>query len=752
MAYNLSQKLSVNIEAITIAMQWLQGDVLSKEAVAALKAYAGFGGIKAVLYPNSTTEDWIKSGATKEDLKLHPEITRLHQLLEEHYSEKEYNSVVSSLRNSVLTAFYTPEIVPKTLYTALKEQGITPKRLYEPSEGSGIFITEAERTFPNLEQITAVEKDQLSGLVLSALNSTLSTQNTTHVIGLEDAPTNDNGSYDLVVSNIPFGNFSVYDQAYPDKTISGKIHNYFFAKGLDKLADGGLMAYITTDGFLNSPSNQSVRSYLFQKADLVSVTVMPDNLMKETGNTDAPNHLLIIQKNERKQTLSDNENELLQTIGIQNEYGKYNTNKYLHNRPELIIGNEIQAGKNQYGQAHQSVRQNGDINSIGNHLGKNIAKGLKENFNPERFEKAQRTDIVQPAEAIGQKFTYLPIPESKASGISVQLGLFDTVPAENINRAMDYINALDETVVDKKTARILSTIRTNDNPSHENVVLITAKQIKTNRYLYKLYSNVKEIDGFSANWMNGGLLPHELLALSNTLQYFNHKYIYEGDKTLEPAFNLERQLYEEDLSFKPFYKEGTLVRLGESVRIISDINNEHKQAFFQPLASQDNLKFYDSYIAIRDHYVELFEKEQSDKAGSEEIRKNLDEQYTKFVSHYGILNSTENRRLIMQDSAFGFTILSSLERKEGERYVKSDILIESVVKQEERYYTDDPVEALARSLNEKGAVDLGFITAATGLEQNEVIERLNHHIYLNPTNQNWETSDLYLSGNVVEKL
>ena len=160
----------------------------------------------------------------------------------------------------------------------------------------------------------------------------------------------------------------------------------------------------------------------------------------------------------------------------------------------------------------------------------------------------------------------------------------------------------------------------------------------------------------------------------------------------------------------------------------------------------------ESFLATIASGLELFEKEQSGTSVSEAYRENLEEQYTKFVSHYGILNSAENRRLIMQDSAFGFTILSSLERKEGERYVKSDILSESIVKQQERYFTDNPVEALARSLNEKGAVDLGFITAATGLEQNEVIERLNHHIYLNPTGQNWETSDLYLSGNVVEKL
>ncbi|MBC5862866.1 Eco57I restriction-modification methylase domain-containing protein [Flavobacterium turcicum] len=752
MAYNLSQKLSANIEAIAIAIQWQEGSVLTEESVTALKAYAGFGGIKAILYPKGSIEDWTASGATKEDLKLYPEIIRLHQLLEDHYSEKQYNSIIASLRNSVLTAFYTPEIVPQTLFHAFKEQGIVPKRVYEPSAGSGIFITEAVKIFPKIEQITAVEKDQLSGMILSVLNSALATSTTTHITGLEEAPINDNYSYDLVVSNIPFGNFSVYDENYPDKAISGKIHNYFFAKGLDKLANGGLMAYITTDGFLNSPSNESARQYLFQNADFVSLTVMPDNLMKETGNTEAPNHLLIVQKNTDKKEFSDDENELLKTLVLENEYGKYNTNKYLQERSELLIGDQVQAGKNQYGQAHQKVWQTGAINSIESRLFETITDGLKENFNKERFEKSQQINNVKQLDATTQKFTYLSMPESKAIGISVQLGLFDTVPAENINRAMDYINPLDETVVDKKTARILSTIRTTDNPLHENIVLIAAKQTNSNRYLYKLYSNIKEIDSFSANWMNGGLLPHELLALSNTLQQFDHSYVYEGDKTFEAAFNLEQQLHEDVATIKSFYKEGTLVRIGEKVGVLNDINDEYKQAFFQPILQQGNLKFYDAYVAIRDNYLELFQKEQSDQIDIEASRKKLEELYTNFVAQYGILNSVANRRLIMQDVAFGFTILSSLERKEGERYVKSDILSVSMLKQQERYFTDDPIEALARSLNERGSVDLEFITAATGFGENEAIESLNHHIYLNPILQKWETSDLYLSGNVVEKL
>jgi N12 class adenine-specific DNA methylase len=752
MAYNTFQKLRGNIAAIQTALEWQQGNGPDEGGIAALQQYAGFGGIKVILYPNGPLEEWISQGATKEDLKLHPDMMRLHVLLQNHYSNKEYKAIVASLRNSVLTAFYTPAIVPEMLYKSLRDYGIEPRRLYEPSAGSGVFVTQAVKTFESLEHITAVEKDTLSGLVLSALNSSLIVKNTTHISGLEETPAGENSKSDLVVSNIPFGNFSVYDTQYPDKALSGKIHNYFFAKGLDKLADGGLMAYITTDAFLNSPSNKSAREYLFFNADFVSLAVMPDNLMKETGNTEAPNHLLIVQKNPSKQVLSDDETKLLQSVGMENEFGKYFINQYIVNRPELILGNAITPGRNQYGQAHQSVWQNGDITSIAEGLGQIISEDLAENFNRTRFTQAQQSLNSIAPETARQKFTYLPMPESGAPVESVQLGLFDTLPAENINRAMDYITSMDETVVDKKSARILSTVKTTDNPGHESVVLIAAKQKKSERYLYKLYSNIREIDGFSANWMNGGLLSHEILSLSGTLQKFDHSFIYEGDKTLEPAFNLERNLFEAELPFKPFYKDGTLVVLKGEAGRISDINHDHKQAFFQPLLSQGNLKYYQSYTEMRDSYLDLFSREQSGEAVPEAGRRDVETQYEHFVSQYGMLNSSQNRRLILEDGAFGLTVLSSLERKEGERFIKADILTESVVPKNERYVTDDPVEAMARSLNDKGNIDLEFIAAATQLSKNEVIDKLHQHIYLNPENEQWETSDLYLSGNVVEKL
>ena len=169
MSYNSQQKLQDNISAIRIALEWKEGQILSAIEGAALRRYSGFGGLKAVLFPHGPKEEWIKLKASKEDLKLYPQITELHELLQQHFNETEYKQVVDSIKNSILTAFYTPEIVPQTLFNVLKEKGIEPKSMYEPSSGAGVFVTEAAKVFPELEGITAVEKDILSGRVLTAL-------------------------------------------------------------------------------------------------------------------------------------------------------------------------------------------------------------------------------------------------------------------------------------------------------------------------------------------------------------------------------------------------------------------------------------------------------------------------------------------------------------------------------------------------------------------------------------------------------
>lgn len=751
MAYTISQKLNDNIRAVRLAIAHKSGDPLSDSDISELQRYSGFGGIKAILYPYDSSAQWLSLGATKDDLKLHSSIVALHDLLKENFTAHEYKTIIDSLRNSLLTAFYTPEIVPKAIYEVLQLQGISPKRLYEPSAGAGIFITEAVKVFPELEHITAVEKDQLSGMVLTAINDSLSVSAKTHITGLEESPTDDNGSYDLVISNIPFGNFSVYDAAFPDKELSGKIHNYFFAKGLDKLSDGGLMAYITTDAFLNGTSNKTAREYLFAHADFVSLAVLPDNLMKDTGNTEAPTHLLIVQKNESKERLSYPEQLLVEVEPLKNQYGNYTQNLYLYNHKEVVVGDEIKPGRNQYGKAHETVWQHGDISAIGSQLKTVINDGLEKHFNRSLYQKAQ-----EPKELVklttGKKLSYLPMPENKDEKVSLQLGLFDTAPAENLNRAMTYISSLDETVVQKNTARLISTIRTKDNSRHETVVLLTAKRQQSNYYLYKLYANVKELHPLSANWMDARLLGHELSALTGKLKEFDHSFIHEGDQTLSRYFSFEQPDQEPFQAMKPFYQEGTLVLHQGKIGRIEKPDKESKQALFRELPLQADKGFYEAYIALRDRYLELSEKELSGIVISETERSGLNETYQLFISQYGILNIPENRRRVLEDTAFGMTLLSSLERREGERFVQADILTSSMIQHKERFTTEDPVEALAHSLNDTGKVDLAFIGAAMGLDEKETINRLGIHIYLNPATRAWETADQYLSGNVVEKL
>jgi len=748
MGYNSQQKLKDNIAAIQIALEWKQGKSLLPEQVEALKRYAGFGGLKAVLYPNVPKEEWIKLKVSNEDLRLYPDIIELHQVLQQHLIEVEYKQAIDSIKNSILTSFYTPAIVPQTVFNVLKEQDIEPKRMYEPSSGAGVFVTEAAIAFPYLENITAVEKDILTGRILTALGSSIPLPVSVQVKGFEDTPDVENGRYDLIVSNIPFGNFRVFDKAITNESLTGKIHNYFFAKGLDKIKEGGLLAFITTNAFLNSPSNREAREYVFNHADFISLNVLPDNLMKDTGNTEAPSHLLILQKNNSKHSVSESEELLANTIEVENEYGKYSINRYIQQHPEIILGDEIKAGKNQYGKVHQKVWQNGDINAIRDKLAGTITDGINQHFNKEAFTLKVAYESI----GHGKQFTFLPMPENKPDNSVVQLGLFDTSPATNISRASAYINRLDATVVDRKSARIANIIKTSDKPEHETFVLVTAKSLAFKQYVYKLYSNVEEIQ-FPANWMNASAIHNELNGLPNKLQEYNHQFHNEGDSFFHIPFNKNDGELEKLTNLSPYHKEGTLLVHYGRVGFVSFIAGENDKPVFLPsLFDKKDVGFYQQYTAVRDEYLLLADKEAKENIEYSDVRIQLNESYNALVKGYGILNTTTNRQRILKDEAFGFLILASLERKDGEHYLKADILTQSLIEKKKSFHTDNPVEALARSLNDKGFVDMEFIAAATGFTEPDAIQALGNHIYVNPANERWETADQLLSGNVIIKL
>ncbi|MBD0280420.1 MAG: DNA methylase, partial [Flavisolibacter sp.] len=414
--------------------------------------------------------------------------------------------------------------------------------------------------------------------------------------------------------------------------------------------------------------------------------------------------------------------------------------------PGLIIGNEIKAGKNQYGKAHELVWQNGDINLIGKQLSATVEDGMKRRLNRQAF-----TSPIQNSDTIGKCLTYLPMPEGSSGIGSVQLGLFDLAAVQNSNRASAYLNNLDNTIVDKQSVRILNLIKTGDKPEHEAIVMLAAKSLSFKQYVYKLYSNVAEIQ-FPANWMNASTFHNELKKLPERLQEFNHRFYNEG----ETGFHISiKQDKDADLIKEPnpYHKEGTLIIHNSRVGFLSyAAGNDIYPAFTPSLHDKKDLSFYEQYTSVRDAYLLLYDKELVENVEHPELRKHLNDSYDALVRGYGILNAPTNRQRVLKDEAFGLVMLSSLERKEGEQFLKADILTQSFIQKQEVFRTDDPTEALARSLNEKGLVDIDYIAAAIGTTEAEAVQALSNHIYLNPINNQWETADKFLSGNVVVKL
>ncbi|UOE47818.1 DNA methylase [Mucilaginibacter sp. SMC90] len=742
MAFNTAQRLAANIAAIRIALDFSGGQLSSGE-VEALSMYAGFGGLKVILNKPGTIEEWKKNGVSDADLKLYPQVMELHRLLQDKLSPKEYRQVFDSLRNSRLTAFYTPGFVPEMIYAAFRENNAAPRKIYEPSAGAGIFITKGFEAFPGAA-INAVEKDILTGKVLKAYCAGLGIPAEIQVMALEETDAAEKGQSDLVISNIPFGKFSVYDPAYLGSPVASKIHTYFFAKGLDKLADGGILAYLVTDAFLNNPSNSSARKFLVTNADLLSVAVLPANLMKENANVEVGTHLIVVQKNTGKTRLRDADVQLMETTERKNDHGTYHINSYIDAQENIILGDELLEGTNAYGEPNLTVWYNGEMPDIAPFLKKIISEGIGRNFD---IKKWQAIAFEQEKKPQGRKLTFLELPAEVKGKSTGQLGLFDV--AAETNRALSYLKDIDKAVIDPGTAKQISTIRTTDQLTHDSVVMLTARARSNNRYLYKLFSNVKELS-FSNRWHNGQALGNELEILAAKLKYYAHDYRYEGDTSFEPAFKLQPDRPKAFTEIRPYYTKDTLVVFNGRVGLISE--PQKFEAEFEPLEIQEDIAFYHEYILLRDTYLQLSGYEAEHLVQYPDLRRELNDAYGNIVARYGELNKTANRARILNDAAFGFKILSSLEVRQEGAFVRSDIFYGPVFSSKDLLQTEDPAEALAICLNELGKVDLRFIAETTGLEEPEIILQLDKQLLYNPGPGVWETADNYLSGNVVDKL
>ena len=401
MAYNKLQTMRDNIEAIRLALRL---DVEHRNAENALereilRKYAGFGGLKCILQDANELADAAKW--SKSDIELFAPTVELRRLIHDYSKDdREFAACMDSLKASVLTAFYTPAPIIDALATSLRERGVKIKRFLEPSAGQGAFIDSflKNENYPGTEAL-AFEKDLLTGKILSALHPSISTE----IKGFERIDPDFEGYFDIATSNIPFGDFAVADPRYAtSKEIAYRqstkaIHNYFFLKALDSVHEGGIVAFITSQGVMNAAS-PFVRMELMKRSDLVGAFRLPNNTFSDNAGTDAGSDLIILQKHTDKKALSADEEFFIQSIVDRDT--KAPTNKYFAAYPQNIICTEAKIGTDPYGKPAIIYKHEGGVYGIARELRDALEDSLRLRLNLELYNnhgiKPPTPDPVKP--------------------------------------------------------------------------------------------------------------------------------------------------------------------------------------------------------------------------------------------------------------------------------------------------------------------------------------------------------------------
>ena len=297
------EKFNNNVEAIRVLKKCEEENrFATPQEQEILSKYVGWGGL-----PQAFDE---------KDSSWSNEYSILKNLLD----EKEY----SQARESTLTAFYTPPVVIRSMYKALENMGLKTGNILEPSCGVGNFIGMLPDSLEDCK-LYGVELDSISGRIARQLYQ----KSTVAVQGYEDTNL-PNSFFDVAVGNVPFGDFKVLDKKYDKHKFL--IHDYFFAKTLDKVRPGGVIAFITSKGTLDK-ENPSVRKYIAQRADLLGAIRLPNNTFKANAGTEVTSDIIFLQK---RDSITDIEPDWVY-LG-ENDDG-IRMNQYFIDNPEMILGN-----------------------------------------------------------------------------------------------------------------------------------------------------------------------------------------------------------------------------------------------------------------------------------------------------------------------------------------------------------------------------------------------------------------------------
>lgn len=299
-----SKRYESNIAAIkvlhTIQQEERPATVTEQNVMA---QYVGWGGLSQYFEDNNSKNSELKN------------------LL----STSEYNKAY----DSTLTAFYTPPIVIKAMYTALSNLGFTNGRILDPACGTGHFFGLLPEHMQTNTQLFGIEVDNLSGNIAKALYPDANIK----VQGFERTKIPDN-SIDVAVGNVPFGDIRLFDEDYYKHKLL--IHDYFFVKSLDKVRPGGIVAFITSKGTLDKEST-NVREMLADRADLLGAVRLPNSTFKSAAGTDVTSDIIFLQKRTETANLS----EYPDWVYTSQTVDGITINNYFINHPEMVCGDMV---------------------------------------------------------------------------------------------------------------------------------------------------------------------------------------------------------------------------------------------------------------------------------------------------------------------------------------------------------------------------------------------------------------------------
>ena len=315
--------------------------VLDESAQEVLARYVGWGGLSEV-FDEERTGQWSEA----------------RNFLKKNLSLEEYEAA----KESTLTAFFTPKTVIDSVYKTVLDIGFKQGNILEPSMGIGHFIGSLPEQM-NQSKFYGVELDQVSGRIGRLLYPNSDIQ----VKGFEETSFSNN-FFDLVIGNVPFGDFTVNDRAYNQNNFL--IHDYFFAKSIDKVRNGGVIAFITSSGTMDK-KDESIRKYINARAEFLGAIRLPNDTFKGVAGTEVTSDIIFLKKRDSVLERDDS------WVHLEEDENGLTYNKYFVDHPEMVLG-KMEEVSGRFGNTLACLsKENADLKEMLERAGKQISANTR---------------------------------------------------------------------------------------------------------------------------------------------------------------------------------------------------------------------------------------------------------------------------------------------------------------------------------------------------------------------------------------